>query len=60
MRRFLRHSQEDEGEDEPRGQNDSHSTAELARVLGIGSRNTEVRVKEGSVGHPEAAIRAES
>lgn len=60
MRGFLRHSQEDEGEDEPGDQNDSHSIAELAGVLGIGSCNTEVRVKEGGVGHPEASIRAES
>jgi len=60
MRGFPRHSQVDEGEDKPGGQKYSGGVAELARVSSIGLFNTEGRMKEGSVGHPETAVRTEN
>jgi len=51
---------EDEGEDAPGGQKYSDSIGELARMSGIGSLNTEGRMKEGSIGHPKTTVRAES
>ena len=53
-------SQEDECYDKPGSQKDPDSIGELARGIGVGGRNTKVRMKEGSVGQPETAIRGES
>jgi len=60
MRGFLRHSQEDEGDDEPGGQKYSGSIGELAGISGVGSLNTEGRDEEGRVGHPETTVGDES
>jgi len=51
---------EEEGYDKPGGQKDSESVGELARGIGVGSRNTEVGMKNGGVGQPETAKRGES
>lgn len=52
--------EEDECDDEPGCQEDSDTVGELSRVSAVGGSNTEAGVKEGSVGHPKAAVTGES
>jgi len=58
--RSGRHSQKDGTDDKPGDQKDSESIGELAGGIGVGSRNTEVGVKNGSVRQPETSKRRES
>lgn len=52
--------EEDEGDDEPRSQEDCDGIMELFGGLGVSSSNAIVWVKEGRVGQPETAVRGES
>jgi len=52
--------QEDEGDDEPRSQEDCDGIVELIRGLGVGSGDTVVWVEEGRVGQPETTVGGES
>jgi len=56
----VRHSQEDEGEDDPGSQKDSDGAVKLPRMIGVGIGNTETGVKECGVGKPEATIKAKT
>jgi len=58
--RSGRHSQKDRADDEPGDQKDSESVGELTRGIGVGSRNTEVGMNNGSVRQPETSKRRES
>lgn len=61
LQKYLKqHSQEDEGNDKPGSQENSDRAGELSRGIGVGSRNTEVGMKEGRVSQPETAVRSES
>ena len=53
-------SQEDEGDDEPRSQEDCDGIMELFGGLGVSSSNAIVWVKEGRVGQPKTTVRGES
>ena len=55
-----RHSQEDEGKDDPGGQKYSDSAVELPRMIGVGTGNTEAGVEESSVGEPETTVEGET
>ena len=57
---FLRHSQEDEGEDDPSSQKYSDSAVELLGMSGVGIGNTKARVKEGGISEPETTIKGET
>jgi len=52
--------EEDEGDDEPRSQEDCDGIVELFRGLGVSSSDTVVWVEEGRVGQPETAVGGES
>jgi hypothetical protein len=57
---FRGHLQEDEGDDEPRSQEDRNSIVKLIGGFGVGSGNAKVGVEEGSVSQPETTVRGES
>lgn len=52
--------EEEEGYDEPGGQEDSDSVVKFFRGFGVGSGDTVVGVEESRVSQPETAVRGES